>query len=182
MNSSIWTDQPEMVDALKAHHAAKLSASMIAQRLNDRFGTDFTRNSIIGKLNRLGLTSTDKTRQQANPRRQAHHQVAAINRAIADKPLPFIEPETDNPDYREPIDPHTFAVTFGELEAPHCRWPLGEAPFTYCGAQKQFSSPYCGKHHRIAYTKPRAPIFSDAEIERRRQMAQRNFRQMRASA
>lgn len=49
---SIWQDKPELVERLKVHYAEDgWSASKIAREL----GNGITRNSVIGKVTRLGL-------------------------------------------------------------------------------------------------------------------------------
>ena len=54
---SLW-DNPDATERLKVHHAAGLSCSQIARALNTEFrGEPFvSRNGVIGKLARLGLT------------------------------------------------------------------------------------------------------------------------------
>ena len=45
------------------------------------------------------------------------------------------------------------------LPAPRgCLWPLGERPFTQCGAPVQKRSPYCEAHTRIAWYRPTARL------------------------
>ena len=54
---SLW-DNPDATERLKVHHAAGLSCSQIARALNTEFrGEPFvSRNAVIGRLARLGLT------------------------------------------------------------------------------------------------------------------------------
>ena len=53
----LW-DNPDATERLKVHHAAGLSCSQIARALNTEFrGAPFvSRNGVIGRLARLGLT------------------------------------------------------------------------------------------------------------------------------
>lgn len=42
-----------------------------------------------------------------------------------------------------------------ELEAEHCRWPIGQDShkvWRFCGEARHGLSPYCDKHFSIAYT------------------------------
>jgi hypothetical protein len=45
------------------------------------------------------------------------------------------------------------------LPAPRdCQWPLGERPFTSCGAPVLKRGPYCEVHTRIAWQRPTARL------------------------
>ena len=45
------------------------------------------------------------------------------------------------------------------LPAPRgCQWPLGERPFTSCGAPVLKRGPYCEVHTRIAWHRPTARL------------------------
>ena len=45
------------------------------------------------------------------------------------------------------------------LPAPRgCQWPLGERPFTPCGAPALNRGPYCEVHTRIAWHRPPARL------------------------
>lgn len=116
----MWTD--ERIELLKKDWAGGFSASQIAGRLGG-----CTRNAVIGKANRLGLSQSDKPR------------------------LTFSRPKPQ--EIELPPDQSPCAVTFLQLAAHHCRWPIGDSPFMYCGARRDDGS-YCLRHHRISYTKP----------------------------
>jgi hypothetical protein len=45
------------------------------------------------------------------------------------------------------------------LPAPRgCQWPIGERPFTLCGAPVLKRGPYCEAHTRIAWQRPHARL------------------------
>jgi hypothetical protein len=64
----VWRD--EVIDTLRKLQAEGLSASQIALHLNQAFEISLTRNAVIGKLHRMGLSS-GKRPDAAEPRAQA---------------------------------------------------------------------------------------------------------------
>ena len=64
----VW--RGEVIDTLQKLHAEGLSASQIALHLNQAFEISLTRNAVIGKLHRMGLSS-GKRPDAAEPRAQA---------------------------------------------------------------------------------------------------------------
>jgi GcrA cell cycle regulator len=158
-----WTD--ERVDLLRKLWTQGLSASQIAGEL----AGGVTRNAVIGKVHRLGLSGrakapgsvqTGRTRKPAT--RVANHPMAQSggsvrgNLALAPKimsaPSPMIAmaplPESDV------VVPMSERVTIMELREAMCRWPFGDpsqAEFRFCGAHSPVGTPYCTHHSRIAY-------------------------------
>ena len=148
-----WTD--ERVELLKKLWAEGLSASQIAAQLGG-----VTRNAVIGKVHRLGLSGRAKSPSSMVPRarkpRPASHSMRPRMRYHGNAALlPAMSPELD-PDY----DPLANVVPMGpkvsivELTESTCRWPIGDpgtAAFCYCGAQVKAERPYCPYHARVAY-------------------------------
>ena len=52
---SIWDTEPELDRALMRLHDRGLSFELIAERLNEMFGTSFTRDAVKGRAERLCL-------------------------------------------------------------------------------------------------------------------------------
>jgi len=147
-----WTE--ERVELLKKLWADGLSASQIAAQLGG-----VTRNAVIGKVHRLGLSGRAKSPSSMVPRvrkprlassmrpRMRYHGNAAL--------LPALSPELD-PDY-DPlanIVPMGPRVSIVELTEATCRWPIGDpgtVGFCYCGAPIKPERPYCPYHARVAY-------------------------------
>jgi GcrA cell cycle regulator len=131
-----WTD--ERVEKLKKLWSEGLSASQIARALGE-----VTRNAVIGKVHRLGLSGRATTSRIDRPR------VHTIRRP----PRPrLIVPEIElveearlaNGDY----------ATVMTVREGMCKWPIGDPSsdeFHFCGNQAGNSSPYCGAHSRMAY-------------------------------
>lgn len=117
----IWTDAA--VTSLRELLAdpSRPSAAVIAACMRDE-GYDITRNSIIGKAKRLGLT------------------------------LPFVHPPRKptaiKPAAVSPAGP-PLNLSLNDLEPHHCRWPYGDGPFVFCGHPKDEGS-YCAYHARQA--------------------------------
>jgi GcrA cell cycle regulator len=125
-----WTD--ERVAELSKLWQEGYSARQIAERLDE----GITRNAVIGKANRLGLSKPSKssvTRQQRQKER-------------AEKVLQL----------QPPIDQ---GATIYSLTASTCRWPIGDPgdlDFHFCGANSKVAGPYCDYHASMAYQPPKA--------------------------
>jgi hypothetical protein len=63
MQLFIWT--PEHCQALREYRARGLSYGEIAQRLNAKFGTTYTRNAALGRGMRMGLPSPEGPEKRA---------------------------------------------------------------------------------------------------------------------
>ena len=149
-----WTD--ERVELLKKLWADGLSASQIAAELGG-----ITRNAVIGKVHRLGLSGRAKSPSSAAPRQRkarAHPHMLRVSRpamrgntALA----PAYDYELDaEPEHIDNIIPIGQRRGILELTEETCRWPIGDpgsADFFFCGGQTVTALPYCGYHSRIAY-------------------------------
>jgi GcrA cell cycle regulator len=166
-----WTD--ERVELLRKLWLDGLSASQIAHEL----ANGITRNAVIGKVHRLGLSGRVKTAAPANSRprpktlRPAHMRSSGMsvrgNTALALKPQILEAPQP----IEEIVIPISQMVTIMELKEAMCRWPVGDptsAEFRFCGAKKAAAGtgPYCPYHSRIAY-QPLQERRRDRERERR---------------
>jgi len=159
-----WTD--ERVELLKKLWSDGLSASQIAGELGG-----ITRNAVIGKVHRLGLSGRAKSTSAGAPRprkpRSAAHMLrigrAAIrgNTALAHA----YEVEEAEPQQIDNIIPIGQRRTLLELNEQTCRWPVGDpgsGDFFFCGGNTAAGLPYCAYHARVAYQPP-----SDRRRERR---------------
>ncbi|WP_294538545.1 GcrA family cell cycle regulator [uncultured Rhodoblastus sp.] len=160
-----WTD--ERVELLKKMWLEGLSASQIAGEL----AHGITRNAVIGKVHRLGLSGRVKSPAPAPARArvkmrpgdeprsadEASGPVAPVshgNLALAAQARPAPAP-APRPASEEVVVPISQRVSIMELRESMCRWPLGDpstAEFRYCGSRnKTGGGPYCPHHARIAY-------------------------------
>ena len=137
---SPWTD--EITLRLKALFLTGNSGSETAEALNREFKTTFTRNAVIGRAHRLGITGTHKVmNREPKAPKPPKDRLVVVKRNVA--PIAPIEP----PPVCEPVG-------FMDLEPHHCRWTMGKGPdglATFCGARHKLGSSFCGFHHRIAW-------------------------------
>lgn len=144
-----WTD--ERVELLKKLWADGLSASQIAAELGG-----ITRNAVIGKVHRLGLSGRAKSPSSAapRPRKQRSSGMLRVSRPAmrGNTALAFeyeVEPE---PELIEiPIEQRK---TLLQLNERTCRWPIGDpggSEFFFCGGEAASELPYCSYHSRVAY-------------------------------
>jgi len=155
-----WTD--ERIDLLQKLWLQGMSASRIAAEL----ANGLTRNAVIGKVYRLGLSGRTKVGGATSPSPRPQQKAASRapnprptspmvqgNTALAIKPVAFEAP-APLPS-RDVVVSMSEPVTILELRESMCRWPIGDptaAEFRYCGARKTpGEGPYCSHHARIAY-------------------------------
>jgi GcrA cell cycle regulator len=139
-----WTR--ERIALLKDRIDAGLSCAQIAREIG------VSRNAVIGKVNRLGL-SRFKRESAGQPARtgttrHARPKIATRHRVFPALPtarqLPFVEMPADSTNRRSLL----------ELQQGHCRWPISEPgadDFGFCGGTQVDGLPYCAAHARMAY-------------------------------
>jgi GcrA cell cycle regulator len=144
-----WTD--ERVELLKKLWADGLSASQIAAELGG-----ITRNAVIGKVHRLGLSGRAKSPSSSAPRprkpRSSGHMMRVSRPAMrGNTALAYdYEPEPEPEMIEIPIEQRK---TLLQLNEKTCRWPVGDpgsTEFFFCGGEAA-DSPYCTFHSRVAY-------------------------------
>mgnify|MGYP001029224883 CR=1 FL=1 len=147
-----WTD--ERVELLKKLWADGLSASQIAGELGG-----ITRNAVIGKVHRLGLSGRAKSPSSSAPRprkaRPASHMVRVSRPAVRGNTALAYDYEVEaEPELVEAVIPLEQRRTLVQLTDATCRWPVGDpgsADFFFCGGQTKEDGPYCTHHSRVAY-------------------------------
>jgi GcrA cell cycle regulator len=121
-----WSD--DRVEQLKKLWEAGLSASQIAAELGN-----VTRNAVIGKVHRLGLSGRAKSPSSAAPRQRKARpaqQMMRVSRPVSRGNTALA---------------HAFEV---EMEPD----PIASSPeFFFCGGKALSGLPYCAHHSRIAY-------------------------------
>ena len=151
-----WTD--ERVELLKKLWAEGLSASQIAARLGG-----VTRNAVIGKVHRLGLSGRATSSRSSSPRPRRSHVprpgrasslLFGTRGATALKPHYEVEPDLALAPLEELVIPLNERASIVTLKEAMCRWPIGdpgEPEFHFCGRKTCASLPYCEHHARMAY-------------------------------
>ncbi|MHC5654458.1 GcrA family cell cycle regulator [Stappia sp.] len=157
-----WTS--ERVDLLKKLWLEGLSASQIAAELGG-----VTRNAVIGKVHRLGLSGRAKApTNAAKPSRKTTQPTAGAETAQAPEtnagapqtigatalkmaPSPAPAPQQKPVAELVPIAKRATILTLTERT---CKWPIGDPTkddFYFCGNNSNPGVPYCPYHCRMAY-------------------------------
>ncbi|MAM95028.1 MAG: GcrA cell cycle regulator [Parvibaculum sp.] len=150
----MWTD--ERVELLKKLWAEGLSASQVAKQLGG-----VTRNAVIGKVHRLGLSG------RAMPSRPARTRPQAPRTLVRGRPDPLTaepreEEQAQNQSAKKAESSQTEErglepaqrATVLTLTEHTCKWPIGDPGrpgFHFCGRGAEHGSPYCTEHARMAY-------------------------------
>ena len=149
-----WSD--DRVEQLKKLWEAGLSASQIAAELGN-----VTRNAVIGKVHRLGLSGRAKSPSTAAPRQRkarpaqqmmrVSRPVSRGNTALAHAFEVEVEPD---PIAYDNVVPMSQRLSLLELNEATCHWPVGDPSspeFFFCGGKALTGLPYCAHHSRVAY-------------------------------
>jgi GcrA cell cycle regulator len=136
-NAAKW--EPEHDEALRRNRSEGLSGAQSAAALNDKFHTGYSRNSVIGRLHRLGLTEPMAKRiprgvvTRKNPERKPRLVPPTL------PPSKQIESRT--------ADVIPLHLPLADLKPHDCRYPFGDAaPFSFCGHGRMAGSSYCFEH------------------------------------
>ena len=154
-----WTS--ERIELLKKFFEAGLSCSQIAGEIGA------TRNAVIGKIHRMGLSRLkDVPADRLKPRR-APKDVWRQRPLRRKNPGLSVNAQHDMlvAAYGAPEDvgasvesPHK--CTLLELSPAQCRWPISEpgcADFAFCANPSVDGLSYCLGHARMAYRSRRSP-------------------------
>ena len=141
-NLTLWTEFS--VAKLRKLAEKNYSAREIAQML----GPEFSRNSVIGKMHRMGLS------RGLAPRLPNKEPEKAVKRT----PPPLeIKPKISKPVLELPtLDIDTSnVVSFMELKARMCRYPVSGEGFEtkFCGNRTSEDRSWCNDHRKIVYIK-----------------------------
>ena len=145
-----WTD--ERVELLKKLWAEGLSAAQIANKIGN-----VTRNAVIGKVHRLGLSGRATP---AKPQRGCTSSVSTTAKTptIAAAPEADVKPIINEPEFTTPIVLDTGdKTTVSTIKNNMCKWPIGDPAkdeFHFCGQQTQPGKSYCAYHARMAFQPP----------------------------
>lgn len=154
-----WTE--ERVAELKKLWAEGHSASQIAKRLGS-----VTRNAVIGKVHRLGLSGrATPSRPVKRPPRLARPKPQQMPRQASPAPRQStalaVRPEPAHTHISEAeanIEPQRLPngdmVTVLTVKDTMCKWPIGDPAdnnFGFCGHASADGSPYCAEHARVAF-------------------------------
>jgi len=159
VNNSPWSED---VIATLNDLWKTLSATQIAERLNAQYDLSLTRNSIIGKLHRLGLTIQQKsehhpkTRGLIKPKRERKARrsiLKVIDGGAAGLRLVKRTASTVEPLRCVEVEPLNLSID--EIGRGQCRYPYGDGPFLFCGHPVHEGSSYCMAHHDLCWVPAR---------------------------
>lgn len=136
-----WTD--ERLELLKGHFAAGLTCRQIAAEIG------VSRNAVIGKLSRLGLTRDRPPGSEARPKKPRERRGRSVPRLQYEMLRAVYE--EDSITAAPVISEHR--CTLFELSKERCRWPVNSdaEEFAFCGNTPLAGAPYCVGHTRLAY-------------------------------
>lgn len=159
-----WTD--ERVELLKTLWAEGLSAAQIANKMGG-----VTRNAVIGKVHRLGLSG------RATPAKPQRGRSAAPERKEDNSPIqktkrPEMKSVIPEPEFIAPLVLDTGdKTTVSTIKNNMCKWPIGDPAqddFHFCGQSTLSGKSYCAYHAHMAFQPPQR---RDARREPRRVLA-----------
>jgi GcrA cell cycle regulator len=158
--SLTWTE--DRVECLRKLWTDGLSASQIAKELGG-----VTRNAVIGKVHRLGLSGRAKGPSQAripgqkraarNPGYVPPRSGRQVSRVNGDGRMRGQSSSMRASGYaaQEIVEaPEPKRIELTELNEKTCKWPYGDPvlpDFYFCGHEIAEGSPYCRYHGRLAY-------------------------------
>ena len=162
--AATWSD--ERVSALSKLWLDGLSASQIARQLGG-----VTRNAVIGKVHRLGLSGRGAPSQPGRaPRRPAAAKRPA--RVARPRPAPRHAPQPSRAPAPTPSpEGPGLVANLAHLGVHACKWPIGDPKspnFSFCG--RQAAGRYCASHEQ-AGTRPGSAWRADRDPVVRRALA-----------
>jgi GcrA cell cycle regulator len=150
MQSTDWAR--EHSDALREYFGHGMSFSEIAEAINARFNTAYSRSAVLGRAKRIGLARAnrpgDRSRRRPTARLPDPPQRRERHAVTLPWPAPVIEPL--KPVNLRCVDIVPRHVSLLALEPDDCRYPYGgdeegEA-ITFCAHPRHPGSSYCKAH------------------------------------
>jgi GcrA cell cycle regulator len=142
-HGATWTT--ERVEQLKICIGAGLTCSQIAAEIG------VSRNAVIGKMNRLGLSRPREVLAREPAAKRAAWRSRNVTRLFTQHRI-FVELPPATAEATALYDGRGCSLL--ELGPGKCRWPISEPgtrDFCFCGSQQVEGLPYCAGHARLAY-------------------------------
>lgn len=159
-----WTEQ--RIEMLRRLWSQGQTASQIAAALGG-----VTRNAVIGKAHRLGLTGRPSpikrdaggavvAKRRSNPRRAMASQpkpMMPLQRGLSPQPQSGggMQSQAQGPASPAPREPaRNYQPARAHAGVKSCSWPVGDPKqpgFHFCGEPSQPGRPYCAHHCHQAY-------------------------------
>ena len=149
-DKSPWTQDRQQL--LRELVGTTFSCQWLAAEINSQTGGTFTKNAVISKVHRMGLTKANtkirstQNRPKTERKRQSYRPILVSKEVIQDNlpPADFI------------------GVPWGEaVDTQTCMYPEGDGQhMLFCGQPRKDDSSYCSTHHKICFVKANIPIKS----------------------
>jgi GcrA cell cycle regulator len=157
MQSADWA--AEHTDLLREYLAKGISFSRIADAINTKFNTTYSRSAAIGRARRLGLASPKRRKNPARrcpklpPKAKAPRPRKSRERYVSVRPRPTALVERAGRVTLRCVEIVPRHLSLFDLEDGDCRYPFGgnddgEA-ITFCGHPCRSSSSYCVAHFHL---------------------------------
>jgi GcrA cell cycle regulator len=147
---------PAHCAALRTYAAKNLSYSEIADAINLKFGTNYSRSAVLGRARRMGLCDTSPTPASwRGPVSPVSAISATLQRAEQRTPrlvrVPDFARTEAGPARCADVNPRHVALI--DLGRGDCRYPYGgdaeDEPITFCGRPRRKGSSYCTPHFHL---------------------------------
>ncbi len=141
-----WSE--ERIAELKKLWAEGHSASQIAKRLGH-----VTRNGVIGKVHRLGLSVRAIPSRPVRLPQKRNVQTRFMENTPKSSRI-VVEPITKTASvvvFPQVVGNAAKAVT--ALKSNQCKWPIGDPSsegFSFCGCEQEGKGPYCNDHRKVS--------------------------------
>lgn len=123
------------------------SCVWLASEINRLTGSSFSKNAVISKIHRMGLSKAmpEVVNRQNRPKKPR-------NRRVRRERVDLFADTLPPPDF--------IGIQFEETNKFTCMYPEGDGThMLFCGQPKQDGSSYCSGHHRLCYWKPDRPVY-----------------------
>jgi GcrA cell cycle regulator len=173
---STWDDE-KTEKLIEMHKENKLSTKEMGVILG------YSKNAIIGKLFRLGLTDSSLNRKGNMHKTDNKNKPEKKEKSVEVKKLTKLEESAMHNLSLEDFynkDPYVFRqvkyekgkVNIEHIEYNMCAWPYGDEKFTFCGEKVVKDKVYCEEHMKEAYLKivkgdrrKASDIFTKADLD-----------------
>jgi GcrA cell cycle regulator len=156
--STPWTD--DIISMVKDLWKT-MSAAEIAAQINAQHGLSLTRNSIVGKLHRLGLTIQHKAECHPSTPGIKRERKKRVHRSIlkvidgGNAGLRLVKRTASTIEPLRCVEVVPLNLSIAELERGQCRYPYGDGPFVFCGHPVHEGSSYCPSHDALCWVPAR---------------------------
>ena len=161
MQSTDWAE--EHSKALREFLESGMSYSRMADAINAKFKTAYSRNATIGRAKRMGLAAPDRPKNWPKPTLSAEaprlHRLRERLASESSRPMPVLE--SVEPINLRCVEINPRRLSLSDLEPGDCRYPYGgdeggEA-ITFCGHPRRQGTSYCAAHFYLTRGPDAAP-------------------------